>query len=126
MVSQSDWLPIQITTGADDVLMTKTLTCDVTADRSSGDDIRQDTAADQSHFIFQPQFTLFQPLQLQLVKRGVAGKMGNNIIEVTMFAFQFAQTRVKLLLSPDIAVTHQSCSLSALRLRRLSALHQSP
>jgi hypothetical protein len=43
-----------------------------------------------------------------------------------MFAFQFAQTRVQLLLSPDIAVTHQSCSLSALRLRRLSALHQSP
>ena len=66
------------------------------------------------------------PLQVRLNFAHIEG----GDIFIDLFEDQpprpLAQTRVQLLLSPDIAVTHQSCSLSALRLRRLSALHQSP
>jgi hypothetical protein len=75
--------------------------------RVSGDYIGKNAAADQFYLVFQSQLALFQALQLELVKRRIGSKLANDIVKITMFAFQFTQPRAKLLLFPDVSVTHR-------------------
>jgi hypothetical protein len=73
---------------------------------ASGDDVGKNAAPDQLYLVLQTQFALFKALQLQLVKRRVISQLVNDIVKITMFAFQFTQPRPKLLLFPDVSVTH--------------------
>jgi hypothetical protein len=73
---------------------------------ASGDYVGKNAAPDQLYLVLQTQFALFKALQLQLVKRRVISQLVNDIVKITMFAFQFTQPRPKLLLFPDVSVTH--------------------
>jgi hypothetical protein len=73
---------------------------------ASGDYVGKNAAPDQLYLVLQTQFALFKALQLQLVKRRVISQLVNDIVKITMFAFQFTQPRPKLLLFPDVSFTH--------------------
>jgi hypothetical protein len=73
---------------------------------ASGDYVGKNAAPDQLYLVLQTQFALFKALQLQLVKRCAISQLVNDIVKITMFAFQFTQPRPKLLLFPDVSVTH--------------------
>jgi hypothetical protein len=73
---------------------------------ASGDYVGKNEAPDHLYLVLQTQFALFKALQLQLVKRRVISQLVNDIVKITMFAFQFTQPRPKLLLFPDVSVTH--------------------
>jgi hypothetical protein len=81
------------------------LLCECTGS-ASGDYVGKNAAPDQLYLVLQTQFALFKALQLQLVKRRVISQLVNDIVKITMFAFQFTQPRPKLLLFPDVSVTH--------------------
>jgi hypothetical protein len=63
----------------------------------SGNDIGQQLIVDPDDLVFEMQFALFEPLQLQLVGDHLLGQSRNGCVQVAMLFLQHRQTRLKLI-----------------------------
>src|SRR5664279_1137811 len=85
-VGQSDWLPMMMPTSGAGLAI-------------SGDAVRNQPALQPGDFVAQHQLALFQPLQVQLVRRALVRQPRDNRIEVPMLAaqpVQFAEQRISI------------------------------